>query len=174
VQDVPYGKLREQLLKDGQILHFDGPVSAEVGGLDPSSLKGIVVDDEDAKLVGGWRSSQAAKTYVGDGYRHDNNMRDGRCRASFEAKLPKAGKYEVRLASPPNANRCAKVRVEVHHAAGTKMLDINQQTTPPIDGIWHSLGVYQFATDKPALATISNEAADGYVVIDAVQFLPSE
>lgn len=174
MQDVPYEKLREQIEKDGQILHYKGAATAEAGGVDPSKLKGVVVDDDDAKLVGEWRASHTAKTYVADGYQHDNNVRDGKCSARFEAKLPKSGEYEVRFASPPNANRCSHVQVEIEHGDGTKALSVNEKDAPPIDGLWFSLGTFAFSADKPAAVTVSNKDADGYVVIDAVQFLPAK
>jgi hypothetical protein len=174
VQDVPYEKLRERILKDGQILHYQGTAGAEAGGLDPAKLKGVVVDDDDAKLVGEWRSSHTAKTYVGDGYQHDNNSRDGKCSARFETKLPASGEYEVRFASPPNANRCSHVQVEIQHASGTKTVSVNEKVAPPIDGLWFSLGTFAFSADKLATVTLTNKDADGYVVIDAVQFLPTK
>jgi FAD dependent oxidoreductase len=174
VQDVPYEKLREQIMKDGQILHYTGPVSAESGGLDPDKLQGVVVDDDAAKLTGEWRTSHTAKSFIGDSYQHDNNVRDGSCTARFEAKLPQTGKYEVRFASPPNANRCSKVQIEVQHAGGTNNVIVNEKLAPPIAGLWFSLGEFEFAADKPAVVTVSNKDADGYVVIDAVQFLPAK
>ena len=174
VQDVPYEKLREQIIKDGQILHYSGPASAESGGLDPSKLKGIVVDDEDAKLTGEWRASHTAKSFVADGYQHDNNVRDGKCSARFEAKLTKTGKYEVRFASPPNSNRCSKVQIDIQHAGGTKSLTVNEKLAPPIEGLWFSIGEFEFSADRPASVTVSNKDADGYVVIDAVQFIPAK
>ncbi len=65
VQDVPYAKLREQLLKDGQILEYKAPAktenetrkSANRKHIDPAKLDGIVVDDTEAKLEGEWKIS---------------------------------------------------------------------------------------------------------------------
>ena len=45
------------------------------------------------------------------------------------------------------------------------------KTPPPIEGLTISLGEFEFSAQKPAVVTISNEGADGYVVIDAVQWL---
>jgi hypothetical protein len=173
VQDVPYAKLRERLLKDGQILELpaDAKSAARGGGLDPARLPGVVVDDASAKLTGDWKESRAGKSYVGDGYRHEGNTRSGRCTARFEATLPKSGLYEVRLAAPHNNNRASNVHVEIRHAAGTKTVTVDEKRVPPIDGLFISLGTFEFKADQPAAVTISNEAANGYVVIDAVQWL---
>ncbi|MGV3754338.1 MAG: FAD-dependent oxidoreductase [Verrucomicrobiota bacterium] len=176
VQDVPYAKLRELLLKQGQILEYNNPAGASnagegKGGLQPAKLGGIVVDDADAKLTGEWKASSAGKTYIGFGYQHDNNAKDGKFSARFEAKLPKAGKYEVRFAYPPNTNRSSKVPVVVEHANGKQTITVNQKLNPPIEGVFISLGEFEFAAGKPAVVTVSNEGADGYVVIDSVQWL---
>ena len=172
-QDVPYAKLRERLLKDGQILEYT-VASGAVGGKGAAGtmkLEGIVVDDTQAKLAGHWRRSSAAARFVGDGYQHDSNAKDGKASARFDAKLPKPGRYEIRIAYPPNANRASNVKVDIQHAGGTKSLRLNQRTPPPIDGITASLGEFDFAPDQLATVAISNEGADGFVVIDAVQWL---
>jgi hypothetical protein len=174
VQDVPYAKLRERLLKDGQVLHHAGAAeNAHGGGINPRSLPGVVVDDTEARFSGGWTESVSSKTYVGSGYRHDGNDRGSARSATFEAK-PSAGTCEVRLAYPPNDNRSSKVAVTVRHAGGEAKLTIDQRKKPAIDGLFHSLGTYQFAAGQPATVTVSNEGSDGFVVVDAVQWLPAK
>jgi hypothetical protein len=173
VQDVSYPKLRERLLKDGQVLEFQAPASAQVDhAIDPAKLPGIVVDDTQAKRTGIWTDSRASAKFVGGGYQHDGNTKDGRCSATFETRLLKSGRYEVRLAVPHNSNRASNVKVEVRHATGSKSITVNQKERPSIDGLWVSLGAFEFSSDQPVIVIISNEATDGYVVIDAVQLLP--
>ena len=130
------------------------------------------MDDDDAKLVGEWSSSSAAPSYVGNGYRHDGNAKDGKASARFEARLPKSGHYDVRLAYPPNPNRSAKVTVEITHAGGKETVFVDQRKTPAIDERFHLLGRFDFTEGEPAGVAVSNASADGYVVIDAVQWLP--
>ncbi|WP_254508362.1 FAD-dependent oxidoreductase [Anatilimnocola floriformis] len=172
VQDVPYAKLREQLEKDGQVLEYASaaPSGKEKTFVDPKKLPGVVIDDDEAKLTGDWKSSSAAPDFVGIAYRHDDKTNDGKASARFEAKLPKPGRYEVRLAFPPNGNRSAKVQVEVHSSGSTKTLTVDQRQTPEIEKLFHSLGEFEFA-DSGAVV-ISNGGSNGYVVIDAVQWLP--
>jgi hypothetical protein len=174
VQDVPYAKLRERLLKDGQVLEFRGPAgdASDAGAIDPAKLPGIVIDDDNAMRTGAWTDSRASAKFVGRGYRHDGNTQDGKSSAVFETRLPKSGRYEVRLAVPHNANRASNAKVEIHHAAGSKIVTINQKHRPPIDNLWISLGTYDFTVDRRAAVIISNDRADGYLVIDAVQWLP--
>ena len=49
---------------------------------------------------------------------------------------------------------------------------MNEKQKPPIDDLFISLGVFEFNIDKPAAVVVSNQGTDGYVVIDAVQWLP--
>ncbi len=176
VQDVAYEKLRERLLKDGQVLESDRakPPASDSGrgGVDRSKLKGIVVDDTEAKLVGEWTNSTSRGTFLAAGYQHDGNARDGKFSARFEPNDLKPGRYEVRVAYTHDPNRASNVRVTVEHAGGSKMFTLDERKEPAEDGMFVSLGQFDFAADKPAAVTISNEDADGYVVIDAVQWLP--
>ena len=173
VQSVPYEKLKAQILKDGQILHYDGPTTLR--GVDPKSFKGVVLDDADAKLSGVWAESGAAKSFIGDGYRHDGNAKDGKASARFETKLPKAGKYRVFLASPPNSNRASNAPVEVVHAGGVQRMKLNLKEPKAADGVfWFDLGALDFEAGQPAVVIVTNKDVDGYVVIDGVRWLPVE
>jgi hypothetical protein len=180
VQDVPYAKLREQLLKDGQVLEYKAPAkapgdtgkSANRKHIDKSKLEGVVVDDSEAKLEGSWTNSGTNSPFVEHGYQHDSAAKDGKCIARFEAKLPAAGKYEVRFAYPANSNRASNIPVEIQTVAGAKTVYVNEKKDAPIDDTFVSLGVFEFAAEKPAVVKVSNLETDGYVVVDAVQWLP--
>lgn len=178
VQDVPYAKLRERMLKDGQVLEYasaapaGGKAKSAQGFVDPKQLGGVVVDDDDAKLTGNWQSSNAAPNFIGNGYRHDGNTKDGKASARFEARVPKSGHYDVRIAYPPNSNRSSKVAVEITHAGGKETVFVDQRKTPAIDERFHLLGRFDFTEGQPAVVVVSNAGTDGYVVIDAVQLMP--
>lgn len=169
VQEVDYAKLRERLLKDGQVLEYDYTYTGRAG-VDPKKLNGVVIDDGQAKLSGNWGRSSSTGTWVGREYRHDGKTSDGRATATFEAKL-KSGRYEVRLAYSHNANRATNVPVVVKHAQGEKIVTVNQRKVPPVDKLFLSLGEFDFTSDSPAIVTISNQNTDGYVIIDAVQWI---
>ena len=167
VQKVPYAKLREQLLKDGQILEYTGPKSAR--GLDPQGMKGVVVDDEQALKAGHWQESGAAKKFIGNGYSHDGNSAKGENTAAFRAKLPKAGRYEVIFAYAPNNNRASNVPVTVKHAAGETKVTVNEKKDATFDGLGVSLGMFEFGTE--AEVSVTTAGTDGYVVLDGVQWI---
>jgi hypothetical protein len=170
VQSVDYPKLRERLLVDKQILAWTGPRRGS-SSLDPKSLDGLVVDNDKAILTGEWLMSTSAGPFVGANYLHDEHQ--GAKSARFEVNLPKPGRYEVRLSYTVSSNRATNVPVTVRDAAGEHTVKVNQRATPPLAKAFVSLGVYTFASDQPALVTISNAAANGHVIVDSVQFLPA-
>lgn len=175
VQEVPYATLREQLLKDGQVLEHTAAVTSNddhPGRVNPKDLPGVVVDDADATVTGEWTSSTSTGHFVGSSYLHDGNAQDGKFVARFAAKLPKSGKYEVRFAYSTNPNRATNVPVTITHSQGTASVTVNQKNAPAIEGLFVSLGTFSFPSEKEAVVEIRNTNADGYVIIDAVQWLP--
>jgi hypothetical protein len=170
VQRVDYKTLQKRLLADKQVLDFTAPPPA--GSVDPKKLPGIVVDDADAERVGFESVSTSLGPFVAAGYRHDGNKDRGKQSAKFAPDLPLAGKYEVRLAYTANSNRATNAPVTIVHSTGTATVKVDQRKKPPIDGLWMSLGMFQFAKGKGSAVTIINIDTDGFVVIDAVQWLP--
>lgn len=171
VQDVPYSQLQARLLKDGQVLEASISQQTKGRGADPRKMDGIVLDDMDAKTKGNWIYSSSSAKFVGRGYRHDGNARDGKFTARYEAKLPADGRYEVRLGYTAHGNRATNVRVHVLHADGVELSLVNQRSKPTIDGLFVSLGTFRFETGKPAVIEISNLDANGYVILDSVQWV---
>ena len=171
VQQVPYAKLREQMLKDGQILEYSGPKSSR--GVEAKKLKGIVMDDSQAKVTGHWQESGAAKTFIGDGYSHDGNAKNGQSSLRFEPKLERPGKFRLQLACPPNNNRATNAQVEVLHLGGVKKITIDLRSPKEAEGVfWIDLGEFECGNDTAI--TISNTGADGYVVVDGARWVPVE
>ena len=137
-------------------------------------LEGIVVDDLAAKREGFWQASSASSGWIGFGYHHDGERGDGESIATFIPELPRSGRYEVRLAYTPHSNRTTAAPVQIRHREGVAKVTINQRQTPPIDDRFLSLGTYNFDEDGSARVTVSNAGTEGYVIIDAVQWLPVE
>ena len=175
VQDVPYPQLRERLLKDGQVLEYASRRANQTDKgsrfIDPTTLPGIIVDDDAARLTGKWQTSSASSNFIGSSYSHDGAAKDGRAKARYEPKLPGEGRYEVLISWPPHSNRSSKVSVEINSADARKVVTIDQRKLPADDGQFHSLGVFNFTANQPAAVVVSNAEADGYVVIDAVQWV---
>jgi hypothetical protein len=173
LHELDYEKLRAQLIKDGQVLHYDGPPNKDhKSGLDPAKLPGTVLDDMKATTSGEWKESSTIGEWIGDSYRHDGNDKTMKATARFEPPSILPGRYEVRFAYVANKNRAANVPVTVLHAGGETQVIVNEQEEPPLKGGFVSLGTFEFASGKDVVVIVSNEGTKGYVVIDAVQWLP--
>lgn len=172
VGDVDYEKLRERLIADGQVLETPaGVIVKKRTGVDVSTFgeKGdVVMDDLEAAVTGGWSRSTSSARFVGDSYRHDGNARDGKSTARFEAKLPRGGRYECLVGYTAHQNRATNAAVTIEHAGGVQRVRVNQREAPPVEKCFVSVGVFEFEAGKKAAISVSNDGADGYVVIDGV------
>ena len=158
-QAVDYAALRKRLLEDHQIL--EAPPETRRGTLDASKLEGIVIDDEQAQKSEGWTNSRASKQYLGLGYLHDGNARDGKATVTFRVQVPTPGAYRVRVLYPTNSNRATNALVTMACDGGPIEARINQREEPR----W--LGPCR--ATKTLTVTVSNKDADGYVVVDGLQ-----
>ncbi|MFO1000080.1 MAG: FAD-dependent oxidoreductase [Planctomycetaceae bacterium] len=173
LQDLPYAALRDQLLKDGQVL--DLPPDVEKKELiTKASLKGLVMDDSDAKLTGTWTTSTSSTKYLGTGYLHDGDAEKGEKTLNWEFTAPAAGRQEIRLAYSSHSNRATNVAVTINVAGSVSEVTLNQRKAPMIDGLFVSLGTHDLQKGDRIVVTISNKATDGYVVADGLQLLPSK
>jgi hypothetical protein len=169
-QQVDYRRLRQRLLADKQVLEWTG--LRRVAGIDPKSLKGLVIDDDHAEKRGDWSSSTSVTGFVGALYLHDNNQNKGQLTARYKFALEQPGTYDVRIIYTANPNRATNVPIDVEHVNGRSRVTLNEQTAPDIDKTAHSVGQFSFGHEAEIL--ISNEGTDGYVVIDAVQLVPAK
>ncbi|MDF2374868.1 MAG: FAD-dependent oxidoreductase [Verrucomicrobiales bacterium] len=169
IQEVEYKQLQTRLAEDGQILEYTAPPQAAANYTTISSLEGIVVDDSEARLEGPWSPSSLRKG-IHQGYYHDGGTTDGNSSATFLAELPKPGKYEVQVAYGVNGNRATNVPVRITHAGGNHDVKLNQREAPKVGRLFTSVGTFPF--EKSGKVVISNHDVDGYVVIDAVRWLP--
>ena len=175
VQEIDFGRLRERLSADKQILEWTGPKKSGIrAGIHPDKLKGIVVDDSQVERQGFTVEGRTVGPFVGAGYLHDSNQDKGRQTARFSFAVEESGQYEVRMSYPSHSNRATNVPVVIEHAGGEASVQVNQQKTPEIDKLFHCLGSYEFAAGKEYGVTISNADTDGYVVVDAIQVVPVE
>lgn len=139
-----------------------------------SSLAGHVIDDSEAEYVGKWKSSSHSPRFVGEGYQVYDPALDVESSATFQANDLPPGEYEVRMSYSSGSARATKVKVAVFSADGEKTLRVNQRKVPADERLWHSLGTYRFEQDGQSYVMIHTDAADGYVIVDAVQFLPAK
>ncbi len=154
-------------------LASSGKASAAPGPLAADAIPGIVVDDVQARLVGEWKPSQHAKTYIGSGYIHDLDSDKGTKTVTFQPDLKASGRYDVWLAYSPGGNRSKSVPVTIMSADGEKSVNVDMVAPPPIDGRFISLGQYRFEKNGQGFVIVSNEGTKGHVTPDAVIFRPA-
>ena len=172
VQKVSLVKLRARLKKQKAVLSPDEvPAPRRARRLDPAKMGGIVVDDPEARLTGDWKRSSAIGPHVGTGYLHDDNAGKGKLRARFTPKLPRAGRYEVRIFCAPASNRASNALYVIRSEEGEKSFRIDQRKVASGErGVL--LGTFEFAAGDKGWVEVRNDATKGHVIADAVQFLP--
>ena len=168
VQAVGYAKLREQLLKDGQVLEWTGAAPEKTSALLPPQPGGIVLDDADAERTGEWLPGSIVESRrVGVGYVHDGHAHTGEMTMRWTPEIPEAREYEIVLHFPPNPNRATNVPVTVSIAGKATTVKVNEQAK---DGA-QSLGRFALPKGRATTITISNAGTDGHVVADGVQLV---
>lgn len=171
LQSLPFAALREQLLKDGQVLDLPPQVpKKEV--LSRSNLKGVVKDDSDAKLLGFWTHSASTGKFVGIAYLHDGDMEKGEKSVTWTLTAPKSGNFDLRLSYTANPNRATNVPVSVSVNGDVTESVVNQQKPADLDGAFHSLLKLTLKQGDEISVVVSNRNTDGHVIADAVQLLP--
>jgi hypothetical protein len=163
VQDVSTEALRATLAKEGQVLRWKLP-----GVIDPKTLAGVIVDDDKAKYMGTWQSTNSIGPLVGNCFHIAMRGEEIRT-ARFTPEL-RAGTYEVRIFYAAASNRASNVKVIVHHAGGDPVIKVDQRQPMPAGG--RSLGKFEFTADRNGWVEFTTEGADGAVAVDAVQWLP--
>jgi lysophospholipase L1-like esterase len=115
----------------------------------------------------GWSTGTAPGKY-GSNYYHDGDTRDGAKYAFFSPDFTITGTYAVFVNWAPHNNRASNTPIEVIHAGGMTPFKVSQKT----DGNWHPLGEFTFGPGGSQGVYIDNFKTDGYVIVDAVKFVP--
>jgi hypothetical protein len=169
------GKFEKEaaLLKD-QLRDAGSVALRKKKSLSTTDLPGVVVDDSEAQKVGEWKLSSMYPPFVGGGYSHDLNRNRGEKTMTFTPKLPVAGRYEVRVAYSGGPGRAERIPATVLHADGEDLVYF-KEATEAFNGLqFISIGTWRFEATGQNFVMISNAGAEGYVTVDAVQFLPAE
>ena len=171
VQTIDIARLRATLRDRGQVLSLE---DADGADLDPKKLDGIVVDNEQAELTGAWDRSTSIGPFVGLEYIHVNPDDPAPKGARFVPNLPKAGTYEVRFAYSANPNRATNVPVILHTAEGPVTVTVNERKDLGKNAPFLSLGAFEFEAGNAGAVEVTTQGTDGYVVADAVQWIPKD
>lgn len=167
VQDVNVHELQDLLVRHGQIVEYDPPANMY---LKQQDFDGIVLDDTNAKLVGGWGHSTAQGPFLKYDYIFGPSNKNGSFRATYTPFIEAKGKYEVFLMYAAGANRCPDANVLVTDRKGTHTVLVDQ-TVPPSDGLWHSIGEFEFDPAKENKVVVTNIGSKGVVIADGVRII---
>lgn len=133
-------------------------------------MRDIIIDDEQAKFTGDWKTSATVRPFWGKGYRSDDNKDKGNKTAQYIPNFSQEGCYEVYLMYSPHENRATNVPVIVKHRDGETTLTINQRAFPGIFP-WVSLGKFYFKAGAEGRVEIRTDSTNGYVIADAVKWI---
>lgn len=138
----------------------------------PEPIEPIVMEIEGIAvrmtLHGPWGTSDLAEEKYGETYHFLEPGSKGRAR--FEPKLPEPGEYEVYAWWNSRGERASAVPYTVTHAEGEETVAVDQNKN---GGRWVSLGRFDFDPSTAAVE-ITADGADGYVVAEAVRFVPRD
>ena len=167
------GAMRRDSLESDLYLPANAKKPPEVAhdSIDPKKLEGIVIDDEDADLVGKWASGEGLKPFVGKCYRYTGEKGAS---ARFAFSVRESGDYEVRIFFQPHENRAKTAPVTVLSADGEKTVTVDQTKKAELPQGAHSLGTFKFTAGQEAAVIFRTEGAKGNVHLDAVQVLPAK
>lgn len=166
VQSVNYQKLAAQLLADGQILSWNSVQSVSTNGivLTVNSSPGVTVGGTwtVGANTGGWPLPNGT-------YWHDGNAGTGKY-VRFNPTISTNGYYDVYVWWVYASNRANNTPVIVRSASATNTVFINQQINCTN---WVKIASSNyFNIGIGGSVTITNGGANGYVIANAVRFMP--
>jgi hypothetical protein len=120
-------------------------------------------------FTGSWSPSSSIGGYNYTDYYNDGNSGKGTKKVRYTPNIPQTGIYSVYMIWAASSNRATNVPVSIIHSAGTSSYIVNQTAN---GGKWYLLGQYTFNQGTSGYAEIKNDGTNGYVVADAVCFVP--
>lgn len=173
------GKARRNTVSDEFTIPSDSlelsPANGMPMGKNPRWFAGTLIDDDRATTTGKWTKGTGLKGFVGYHYLFAGLNSDAKIK--FEAKIPRPGKYDVRLAYQPHKNRGDQVPVSittVNNGVNLKTeLKVNMKDAPDDDG-FISLGEYEFVKGQLVAVELSTKDSGGTVHADAVQIVSDQ
>lgn len=181
VQELNYEKLRDHLLKQGQVIELPDKARwlTPPESIDSHSLPGIVLDNAKADLSDGWSHSTNFKPFVDEGYlfcgTDDGKIKvDDPCTATFRFQVPNSGRYQVLMAYSPHSSRTKHASVMIVSGANKVQLTVDQTQPLAVGKYFRPIGSVDLLAGGDTVIQISNPGTTGFVILDALQLLPVE
>jgi hypothetical protein len=144
----------------------------EQAGNNPLPPPEIIIDNVDANctFVGAWQVANSTPGYYGSNVAHDGSTNQNGWSATYTPTIPAARAHTVYARWTASSNRASNVPIDVNHAGGTTTFTVDQKLN---GGVWVLLGTFQFNAGTSGNVKIRNDNASGYVIADAVRFVPN-
>jgi hypothetical protein len=152
-------------VKVGDHLPTGAAKQAEPKAQTAIALKGILIDERDAEVVGDWREGNT-NPVVPPGYLHDEARGKGKMSLTFKAGVKQPGNYTIKLLYTAHPNRSTNTPVSVTAGGQTREFKVNQRQN---DGTGFVLGT--FSLQSSATVVVGNKDTRGYVVVDGLQLI---
>ncbi|GAA3561375.1 exo-alpha-sialidase [Kribbella ginsengisoli] len=139
----------------------------------PDVREELTVDNDTLgfETVGTWNSGRSIPGYYGFNYlTHAKGT--GTNLVRYRPAIPGDGRYEVLVSYTADPNRASNAKYAVRHATGTTTVTVNQRVRATPDnrtGEWLPLGIFTFKAGLAGYVQLT-DAADGFVIADAVRF----
>ena len=170
-RDLPLPPEEQQQLDeyDRQVAELGARADAAKRDLEElqAALDMVTLDDSAATLAGDWMASTSVKPFVGKNYRYANDTANS---ASFTLPVETAGEYEVRVSYTPHPNRDRAAQYTIFHAHGDADVQLDQTEPPSLDGLYASLGRFDFAAGEAARVVV-RPSGKGALIVDGLRLI---
>jgi hypothetical protein len=143
-----------------------GPFNTLTATVVPST---VIVDNTAATTTGAWTASTLTPGFFGSNYVSDGNTNKGNSSITFTPNLTASGTYQVFARWIASSTRATNVPIDINSASGTTTVTVDQTKN---NAVWVLLGTFTFTAGTSGSVTIRNTNTNGYVVADAVEFVP--
>ena len=139
----------------------------------------VLADDADSKrvrFVGNWTFDKNRRSYA-TSRRYDNSLGKSEKFAYFHPLLEEADECKVYYYYPRQKRASSVLHFMVFDGEKNHEVTVNTKDIKIVGqthGEWVYLGTYTFAKGEKPFVELSNNGADGTVVADAVQFVPTK
>ena len=139
----------------------------------------VVVDDADGncvRFVGDWTYDNSRHSYAFS-RRYDYSMGKTERSAFFHPNLKKSDEYHVYYYFPKQEQSSSVINFNIFDGTDNHEVSILTKDVKIIGqtrGEWVLLGTYRFAEGATPYVELTNRGADGTIVADAVQFVPTK
>jgi RHS repeat-associated protein len=136
----------------------------------PVGKQVVLVDNSDSQnvaAVGTWPVATTPTGFQGFNYQ-THAAGTGANTFAWKLNIPQDGTYQVLVKYPGVSGAATSASFAVTHSAGTTTKTVNQTTN---GGTWVSLGSFAFTQGNTAKVVLSDNAAGGTVLADAVKLV---